>query len=58
MEIGYKVYIASFYHIFKNGSFRYRCKEDKGKIIIGSGSLVGGMCSILARGGGGDLYAE
>lgn len=43
--------VASSNHTFKNGSFRYGGNEEKGKIIIGSGSWVGGMCSILAGGG-------
>lgn len=40
--------LASSNHTFKNGSFRYGGNDDKGTIIIGSGSWVGGMCSILA----------
>ncbi len=43
--------VASSNHTFKNGSFRYGENESKGLIKIGSGSWVGGMCSILAGGG-------
>lgn len=38
-------------HTFKNGSFRYGSKTEKGKIVVGFGSWVGGMCSVLAGGG-------
>ncbi len=43
--------VANSNHTFKNGSYRYGSNSEKGEILIGSGSWVGGMCSILAGGG-------
>ena len=42
--------ITNSNYTFKNGSYRYGGNEERGEIIIGSGSWVGGMCSILAGG--------
>jgi len=42
--------IASSNHTFKNGSYRFGGNENKGKVLIGSGSWVGGMCTIVAGG--------
>ncbi len=42
--------ISGSNHSLKNGSYRYGSVEEKGKIRIGFGSWVSGICTIVAGG--------
>jgi maltose O-acetyltransferase len=42
--------ISGSNHSLKNGSYRYGNVEEKGKVIIGYGSWISAMCTIVAGG--------